>query len=381
MKRTLLLVDDDKSVREYMEKILQEHYDVKCAKSGADALAVFGKGNFDIVLTDIRMPGLDGVSLLKTIKKVAEDTEIIMMTGFSEINSVIEALNEGAFAFVTKPIDVDYVLYRLKQAVSVIRGREREKEVIEEMKSDLLMQTLFTQRVASLAVIAGGITHEINQPLSGIGLYTATLKSIASGGKISDTAQITEITEKIEAQVKRLSGIVEHMREFSSGTNNQALVKVNLLGIIKRSSELFNVQMNASGIKLEIDVPEEMVIKANPGRFEQVLINLIYNARDSILGKVNTLQGKTALKKICLKGFEDKGSVNLDVVDTGNGVSEKIQNRIFEPFITSKTNGKGSGLGLFITKRILEDFGAEIRLHETGPGGTTFRMTFKKALE
>ncbi|MDH5543088.1 MAG: hybrid sensor histidine kinase/response regulator [Nitrospinota bacterium] len=379
MKRKLLIVDDDQPVREYLEKVLREHYETKCAESGASALAMFGEGDFDIVLTDVRMPGLGGVDILRTLKKISENTEIILMTGFADISAVTESLNEGAFAFVTKPVDVKYLLHRLNQAVSVIHGREMEKEVVENMKNELLMQTLFTQRLASLAVIAGGITHEINQPLSGIGLYVATLKSMASSGELLNPSQVVEIAEKIESQIKRMSGIIEHMREFSSDTKNKEIWKVNLLAIVKRSSELFNVQMNKSGISLEVDIPEDLAIRANPGRFEQVLINLVYNARDSILEKAGTSSENQPQKKICIKGREDGESINVDITDTGNGVPEKIKDRIFEPFVSGKNSGKGTGLGLSICKRILEDFEAEIKLLETGPEGTTFRVIFKKA--
>lgn len=377
-KRKILVVDDQEDILHLISRTLQESYNVITASSGAEAISLLEKKTFDILLTDVRMPGIDGIHLLQIVKALIMECEIILMTGFTDIDIVIKALNQGAFAFVTKPLDMNMVVKRIEDGLAVVRAREDKKEVIKEIKNELLMQTLFAQRLSALAVMSGGIAHELNQPLNGISIYAATLASIADSGKKINPSSVKDIAEEITQAVNRASAIIEHMREFSSRTNAHENLPLHLKHAVERSLELFSVQLSSKSIDLIIDIPDAFKILANQNRLEQVLINLVSNAKDSIDEKSKLPGKENSQRKIIISASENRDSILLDIRDTGKEVPEEFQDNLFEPFVTSKINTKGSGLGLAICRRILNDFHSKIELLESNPNGTTFRVTFPK---
>ena len=111
---------------------------------------------------------------------------------------------------------------------------------------------------------------------------------------------------------------------------------------------------------------------------EQIIINLVSNAKDSIVEKYELRKGNESVKKIIIDASQSRDSIFLDIRDTGMGIPEDMQSNIFEPFFTSKKIIKGSGLGLAICRRILSDFQSKIALLESGPNGSVFRITFPK---
>lgn len=378
-KPKLLIADDDKSILGLLQETLQNDFEVFSAEDGAEALMIFEKHHFDLVLTDIRMPGIDGIQLLRTIKKLCPNCEVLLMTGYADTHVAISALNEGAFALIAKPLSTKMLLQRLNHARVVIQHHENQEKVMKEMKSELIMQSLFTQRLSALAAMAGGIAHEMHQPLSGIGLYATTLQSMVTENKAIEPDYLFETLKKINSQVDRAAKVIEHMREFSSGDSSEEIVTLNLKGAIEKSLELFDVQLQKHGIELIMDVPPELHIKANVNRFEQVIINLTSNARHSLIEKSQKLKKENWAKLIHIQSQEDKDKILIDVIDRGMGVPKELRKTLFEPFVTGKKKSQGSGLGLAICKRILMDFDADIELLKTGSEGSTFRMQFPLA--
>lgn len=377
-KRKLLIVDDEQGILNVIYKSLPSCFDVHMANSGAKAIQMFDKINFDLVITDVRMPGIDGLQLLRTIKKLYVHCEIILITGFSETQLAVDALNEGAFAFVTKPINFEILIQRLHQALAIIQNRENQDKVLKEMKNELLMQTLFAQRLSALAAMSGGIAHELHQPLSGIGIYAATLQNKIKEENQINSDYLFETLSKIIAQVERAAKVIDHMKSFSSGDNSDEIVTINLKETVEKSLELFNVQLKTSGISLKLDIPSELYIKVNPNRFEQVLVNLLSNSKDSLIEKSLRSNLENPEKTMLIRCFENKDWIIMDISDNGLGVPLDIQKTLFEAFVTTKKNAKGSGLGLAICKRILLDYSAKIELSASNKEGTTFRISFSK---
>ena len=257
------------------------------------------------------------------------------------------------------------------------------KEIINHKHAteDLEKQSLFAQRLSALAAMSGGIAHELHQPLSGIGLYSTTLQNIITEKKSIDSDYLLETLKKINNQVDRASKVIDHMREFSSGGGNEETVTLNLNGAIKKSLELFNVQLQKHGIELKMDVPLELHIQADVNRFEQVIINLVSNAKDSLIEKSSKLKKEDWDKCIHIQCRKKKNKILIDLSDKGLGVPKELRKTLFEPFVTCKAKTKASGLGLSICRRILLDFDADIELLKTGTKGSTFRISFPLATE
>ena len=335
-KRKILIVDDEQSVLNLLNKRLQQDFEVHLANSGAEAIALFEKHDFDLVITDIRMPGIDGLDLLRVLKKISVNCEIIIMTAFADTQIAISALNEGGFAFVTKPLDMKMLRERINQAIAVIQSRENQEKVLKEMKSELLMQSLFTQRLSALAVLSGGITHELNQPLTGIGLYATTLLNILKEEDKLDNNYFTETLTKIVSQVDRSKNIIKHMKEFFSGEMSETIETLNLKDAVDKALELFHAQLEAHDIELKIDIPPNLHVQGSINRIEQVIVNLVSNASDSLDEKFSESENVDVNKYVHIQCRSEKDLVYLDICDNGGGVPIDIEKKLFEPFVTTK---------------------------------------------
>tara|TARA_B100001964_G_scaffold87167_1_gene98115 strand:- start:2081 stop:2878 length:798 start_codon:yes stop_codon:yes gene_type:complete len=263
IKRKILVVDDEEMIVTLLSRTLQKSYDVTEASSGGEAISLLEKNSFDLVLTDVRMPGIDGIQLLETVREIRPECEVILMTSFTDIDIVITALNRGAFAFVTKPLDTAMVLKRIEDGLAIVRSRENQKKVIKEIKNELLMQSLFAQRLSALAAMSGGIAHELNQPLNGIGIYAATLASMASSNKEISSISVKEIAEEITGAIEKANKIIKHMREFSEETDVYDNCTLQLKKAVERSLDLFSVQLSSKNVELLIEIPEDFKILAN----------------------------------------------------------------------------------------------------------------------
>lgn len=373
--RRLLVVDDEQVILEYFKKVLRDRFEVTVAGGGAEAIDLFRKRDFDIVLTDVRMPGTSGLEVLEHVKTASPQSEVLLMSGYADMKVVIDALNEGAFAFVTKPVIKSVLMDRLEHAVAVIQQRESQHRVMQELKSELLMQSRVAQRLSALAAMAGGIAHELHQPLSGINLYCGTVKSMLEKRGAVENDFLLGTLEKIDKQVDRAIAVIEHIREFSSGGVGQEATEMRLRDLVERALDLFNFQLKAHGINLVVKVPASLRICIDQNGFEQVLINVVSNAKDSILEKArNTLAPADA--EIRITGRRDGEETLLDIQDNGGGVPPELVDSLFDPFVTGKMERGGSGLGLFICRRVLDEQKAGIELLSTGNAGSVFRLHF-----
>lgn len=261
-----------------------------------------------------------------------------------------------------------------------VRNLTEQKLAEEKLKNtedELYVQTLFTQRLSALAAMAGGIAHELNQPLSSIRVYAQMVNNFAARPDSIKVEKISQTMDKIINQVDRAAKIINHMRQFSSDKSDQnhdAKV-LGLHKIVEDSLELIGQQINNNGITLINDIDSEHLVEVNQTRLEQVLINLVSNAKDSINDKHYEI-GHDKIIQLSSTLSEDK--LELEITDSGTGINKEVRERLFEPFVTSKDPGAGTGLGLSICLGILRDYKASIELVDTGSHGTTFKITFPR---
>lgn len=261
-----------------------------------------------------------------------------------------------------------------------VRNLTEQKLAEQKLKNaedELYVQTLFTQRLSALAAMAGGIAHELNQPLSSIRVYAQMVNNFAARPDNIKPEKISQTMDKVINQVDRAAKIINHMRQFSSDKSDQdhdAKV-LSLKSIVDESLDLIGQQLKNNGITLINEVDETHMVKVNQTRLEQVLINLISNAKDSINEKKFEVgEDKTIQLISTLSG--DK--LELEVIDSGTGIKAEVKERLFEPFVTSKAPGSGTGLGLSICLGILRDYKASIELEDTGSYGTRFKLIFPR---
>ena len=233
-------------------------------------------------------------------------------------------------------------------------------------------QLIQASKMATLGVMATGIAHELNQPLSVIKTASSFfMKKIKKNEPIDDEILFTMASE-IDSHVDRATKIINHMRQFGRKSDH-ALEMVQLNETLKRTLEILGQQLKLRGIEIEWDLdPNLPMIKADPSRIEQVFINLLINARDAIDDLWKSQEAGPEIKKITLRTRTNKEAVAIEITDTGRGIPKANLEKIFEPFFTTKSTGQGTGLGLSISYNIIKECGGNIQAASIENDGTSF---------
>jgi PAS domain S-box-containing protein len=227
-------------------------------------------------------------------------------------------------------------------------------------KTRLEEQLMQTEKLSSIGLLAAGVAHEINTPLTGISSYTQILlKEDATDGE-----RRREILKKIEKQTVRASEIVGGLLSFSRlGGNEFTTVDVNR--IIHDSLSLLDHQFDRSRVRVARDLYDNLPpVYGNTGKLQQVFVNLFLNARDAMPSG-----GELGIQT----GMDDSMGV-VDISDTGGGIPRENLKRIFDPFFTTKGIGKGTGLGLAVSYGIIQEHGGGIFVESDAGNGTRFTL-------
>ena len=244
-------------------------------------------------------------------------------------------------------------------------------------------QLIQASKMATLGEMATGVAHELNQPLSVIKTVSSFfIKKINASEEIAKDILSTMLT-KVDSNVDRASKIINHMRQFARKSDME-METVQLNDVLKSAFEIFSQQLKVRGITVVWEIYDLLPrIHADPGRLEQVFINLLLNARDAIESQweKHPPSGLNETKAIHLRTAIEKDLVTCRICDTGTGIPQNQVEKIFEPFFTTKEVGKGTGLGLSISYGIVKECGGTIRAIPNQPHGTCFVLAFPMAEE
>ena len=235
----------------------------------------------------------------------------------------------------------------------------REKIAAEKKLKEILIQIAQSEKMASLGQLAAGVAHEINNPLTGILLYSNLALE-----RLDEKDLVQKYLESVLDDTGRCRDIVKKLLAYSRQTSpTKEIFQVNSL--VSHSLNLIRDQELFLNITLVKEMSDDMMlIHADKNQLSQVIINLIMNAIDA-MEKKGTLTFRTYRNK------PDK-KVYIEVSDTGCGISKEHLSKIFDPFFTTKETGKGTGLGLSTSYGIIKENVGHISIKETSPKGTTF---------
>jgi signal transduction histidine kinase len=340
----LLFIDDDASLREVMGQYLEEQgFQTTVERSGELALLALSRQPFDIVITDLRMPGMSGLDVVRGSKEKQPGAEVIVITGYATITDGVEAMRAGAFDFVLKPLKLEVLDAVLGRCVEWIRHK-RSRAELEEVNRRLL--ELSRMKGKFLAVT----DHELRTPVT---VIDGMLQYLLRGR--------TKLPEELRPQMEELGKVSQRLVELVQGIHELAECRTHgfplcrdwvgagdLLGGISVDFLIarFNRDLN---LKLIHDDVEDVRFKADQRRVKQVITELIQNAVKA------TPDGGTV--EVCLAVRADAGGPRfcVEVSDTGIGIAPEEQEKIFEAFYevgderhhhSSKYEFRGAGLGI-----------------------------------
>ena len=372
MTEHILVVDDDQLVLSGMSEVLEgEGYHVYRASSGEEALSLASRHPVDLVLCDVVMEGMNGLSVLRHLQQSWPQLSVLMITGHGTINNALEALRSGAADYLQKPAAPQEVLHRIRTVLEARRLRHTlnaERQKTEARKKEIHEQLIRTERMTSLGLLAEGIADELRktlEPLSALALADG-LPTLQAG------------------QAVRLAlAFVEDLRavSMSSSESLRNLPVRKLFEDFNASEEYGRIRALWPGVDLGIQqAPNLPAIQGDVGRLVLVIANLIINACESSgpSGRVRvTASAATLDRAVGRYGSGPPGEyLILQVEDHGNALHPGDLERIFEPFYIRRVIGRRmlSGLGLTLVHRVIEDHHGFIDVTTPVTGGNIFHV-------
>lgn len=367
--QSLLLVDDEAGIRKVLGITLSDMgYHVFTAADAEEALAVFEREMPEIVLTDIKMPGRDGLTLLADIKRLNPETEVIMITGHGEMELAIRSLKLEATDFVTKPIRNEILEIALKRAEERITMRRQLRdytENLERMVAEKAKKLVAAERMAAIGETVAGMSHTIKNIAGGLkgGVFV-----LEKGLSLDDQTYLRQGWEMVRGNVEKITNLSMDLLNYSkTGEISMELCDPNQPA--REAVRLMAPQVEGKGVSFEVDLARSFgFLLIDPEGIQRCLLNLIANALDACTEEGQNLSGK----QIKLRTLAEPGwGVTYQVSDNGEGMEDTVQAGLFQRFFTTKGT-RGTGIGLMLTKKIIEAHGGEIRVSSEKGKGSSF---------
>lgn len=402
--RRVLIVDDEEPVRKLFASFLSDRYTCSTAANSEEALALLSREPFALVLSDIIMPGLSGVELLREITAHFPDTAVVMISGVDRTQRVLDAVRLGAYDYLIKPVDLEVLQMTVERAIvrrNFLRDARRYKLDLERRNVELKQRKAELQRLqgqiiqnakmASLGQLAAGVAHELNNPAGFIFGNMEILRDCSQGLErllefyeriqltTEDAAQVQLIKNEIDYKntlgdlssiiadchegAERIRDVVHNLRLFSR-LDEAEFKKIDIHEGIESTIRLLSRYYNSGPIKLIRDYGKTPLVDCYAGQLNQVWMNLLVNAAQALIepGEV-----RIATRR------EDQ-MVIVTISDTGCGIATEHLKNIFDPFFTTKPVGEGTGLGLSVTYSIIKRHNGVIKVESSIGKGTTFTV-------
>lgn len=362
----VLVIDDEPGMRTGIERTLDgeklEFWDtdiveisVDTASDGKEGIEKIKSGKVDILFLDYKLPDMNGLEVIESLGELAKDIIIIMITAYASIEVAIDATRKGAYDFLPKPFTPSELKIVTKKASERILLARKNQQLAHEKKQ---------VRFEFIRVLG----HELKAPLGAVEGYLDILHSRTLGDNLVDYEKIIGRSTLRLQQMRKLIIDLLDMTKIESGKKDRNLVTIDLKVAVENAIELAGPAAESKKISISLEAPVGITIQGDTGELDMILNNLISNAV-----KYNRDEGK-----VFVRIGKDAGQITIQVEDTGIGMSQDEQKKLFKEFSRIR-NAKtvdilGSGLGLSILKRLVDLYEGEIKVDSEPDKGTTFSV-------
>ena len=347
----ILFVDDEPAILNAIKRLLRrEGYEIETASDGNTGLEAFRRFRPAVVVSDHRMPGMTGVEFLAKARAIDPEPVRVVLTGCTDLPAAESAINEGeVWRFITKPWNDEDL------RATVAGAAERYRLVFENR--------ILLDKLASIGLLAGGVAHELNNPIGGILAYAEILqKDLVAQPEFARDLRL------IEDAAQRAKRIIADLLDVARTSRQSARARSSMEDMAEKAITLAMFQ-----IRKDVEIRREFAgvapVFVDANRIEQVVLNLLSNAVHAVSS--GSRRGGT----IIVRTRAQADQVSIEVEDDGPGIQPDALAKIFDPFFTTKAAGEGTGLGLTVSQGIVRDHGGQITVASVAGQGARFTLT------
>lgn len=362
-KPKILVVDDQPiNIKLLQRKLEQQGLDVLIAYTGSECLEIVQREIPDLILMDVMMPDMDGIETCRQLKAhpETETIPIIFITAKASKEGKLEGLNAGAVDYITKPIDLDETLARVRTQLR-LREMFRENLNLQERLGD-------ARKAASIGAITQGIAHNLNNLLGVVVGYLDLIKS-----NYENTDMVHRSVGLMDNAVNKMVNII---RQLGTIANNERceMTALPVNKLLDDSIERFRAEYDVgASVLIQNELKGGTMIHANAENFEIILGKLLINAWESYPKSAAPSERKITLIA-GVNRAKSPAKLEIKVIDQGGGIAKEVENSLFEPFITTKTS-VGRGMGLTISRHTMRNIGGDVQLITNHDAGVTAILT------
>lgn len=365
-KLKILYAEDDKEVADSIARTISLCSDIESidiAGNGEEALKYFNqKGDYDIVISDIQMPKLNGLDAIKEIKSKNPELFTIITTAFNEKEYLYDSIESGVDKYLLKPLDLN----KLISLINTYYEQKKIKEDYTHQKEILLVES----KAATLGHMMDAVAHQWKQPLGVISMLNSTIQ-FQIENKMLDIAKLKEFTFDISNAIEHMSTTLDEFRSFIKPDKQKT--EFSIKNSLEKVQDIMKYDLSSKKIKMDFDFSSDFLINGYENQFIHIILNFVSNSIDAFDEK-SDIEKKEI--KITLK---DTPYVNQIIYeDNAGGIDKSDLENIFKIGFTTKESLNGTGVGLYLCEQIASVHNAKIEV-ENISGGARFTINIMKA--
>ncbi len=367
----ILVIDDEIGPRESLRMLLKPNYQVQTADCVETGIKLLQEKKPDTVVMDIRMPGITGIDGLRKIREIDPHLPVIMLTGFGALETAKEALRLGANDYISKPFDareMQEVISRNVERTRIQRTTEHAAAEIKELNNRLLQQLAQKERLAALGQASAEFVHDLGNPLTivwgYVQLLARRLEKSENDGAVENASSVKEL-KIIEQHVRTCRELLTMWQSYGS-VEASPPKPISVSVILREVVKGVTAMAAQNGVELSVTICEDpCTLLGDAVQISRAIQNVIINAVQASAEK-----GGSVTVTCMQKDFY----IDLRIEDAGAGMSPAQMSKIFDPYFTTKQAKSGTGLGLYIAKKVVEDHSGSIKVESTPDVGTIFTI-------
>ena len=373
----ILVIDDEIGPRESLRMLLKTQYEIVTADRVDAGLAHLEEHEFDLIIMDIRMPGKTGIEGLREIRAINKSVSVVMLTGYGALETAQEAIRLGANDYLKKPFDMHEIQEVVAKNVERTRLENRKAQAgqqIDELSARLNTTMQKRDNMTELGMASAELVHDLRNPLTVVRGYVELMQmEMQELSEQQSSSEFAIYLQEIESQVTRCTQLTEDWYNLGKSAPDQ-LLKVNAPKLINGLVR----GINQTNPEVDVEMPT-LALES----FSIMADNLqIYRAFQNIFGNAVQALKKSEQKKISVIFKREGNRIITTVKDTGCGINPEHIDWIFNPLSSFREGPKkGLGLGLFITKKIIENHNGQITMDSAPDQGTTVTVSLPAAAE